>query len=91
MAYTVSGLASTVFGNERVLHLQVTADGVSGVVATGLNYIYTCQATINSMVTTTAMRIKINTGAASAVVNGSLFISSVGGNGDVFFLTVYGR
>lgn len=91
MAFTKSLLNKTVHGNERVEHYEVTADAVSGVVVTGMSVVTNAQVSIKSMVTTTAMRMKINTDILSAAANGSIFFSSVVGSGDCFYLTVYGR
>lgn len=89
MAYTATVLRQTVYGNERVIHYSVVADAASGAVSTGLGFIDQAHVTPQSL-TTAIFKLKLNTNAASAAANGTVFISSIA-SGDTFFLTVYGR
>ena len=88
MAYTTSFIKKTVWGDQRVFQIKVTADAASGTVATGLSNIngfsigpVTC--------TTTGFRSREN-----ALADGTASLGTVGfsgaASGDVFYLTVYG-
>lgn len=89
MAFTASLRKSTVFGNQRIAQYLVTADAASGSVATGLQYIDAiAYAPVSAA--TAGFKIKANLDATSATSNGTVFVSSAA-NGDVFFMTVYGR
>lgn len=89
MAYTATLIKSTVHGDERALHYQVTADAASGSVATQLGFINAIHYAPISCATA-AFKLKRNLSEASATANGTVMISSAV-NGDVFFMTVYGR
>jgi hypothetical protein len=89
MAYSVTTIRETVFGNQRVTQLQVTADAASGAVDAQMGVVESVQVTPISMATA-AGKFKPNLNAASAASNGNVFVSSVAA-GDVFFMTVYGR
>lgn len=89
MAYTATLLKSTVHGDERAQHYQVTADAASGSVATGLGYV-TAISYAPISCATAAFKLKANLSAASATANGTVMVSSAV-NGDVFFMTVFGR
>jgi len=89
MAFDQSVVHQTVFGNDRVQVLSITADAVSGVVATGLQFIHGTFLQPVSMASASG-GFKRNTGAASAVANGSIQISGVA-SGDTFLLQVLGR
>jgi hypothetical protein len=89
MAYTATLQKNNVMGNQRVAQYLVTADAASGVVVTTLGYIDAIAVAPVSMATAGA-KFKANTNAASAAANGSVMVSSAA-NGDVFFLTVFGR
>lgn len=80
MAYTVTQ-TKTVFGDQRVHLCEVTADGASGSIPTGLTKIVGWSTGPKSMAT------------AAIVMTASAGTISVTGaaNGDYFFLTVYGR
>lgn len=91
MAFTVTVVDKTVFGNKRAILLDVTADAVSGVVAVpGLNVVDCISATQVSMVTMSLIKFHPNVNAASAASNGNIMVSGTT-SGDRFFLVVYGH
>lgn len=87
MAYTVVK-TSTVFGNERVVHLDITADSATQTIETGLKYI-TAHAVGAQSLSTAGIKIYQNVGAGGTAAAGSLGISGCV-NGDEFFVTVFG-
>lgn len=89
MAFTATLRRSTVFGDQRVLQYKVVADAASGQVATGLQYI-DCIATSIESAATGGFKVRPNLSEASAASNGVVFVSSAA-NGDIFFLTIFGR
>lgn len=89
MAYTVTKLQETVFGNDRVRHLLVAADAVSGVVQVGFQYIYSVSNAPKSM-NSAGVKIKINCATAAAASNGSVNIADAT-SGDDMYLVVFGR
>lgn len=89
MAFTNSLLVNTVFGNERVQHWRITADGLSSALNTGLDTIYSVNFAPQSM-TTAAGKFAINEGVEGTSIAGTLGITGVA-SGDEFLLTVYGR
>lgn len=80
MAYTVSKVVS-VFGDKRVSICNVTADGASGTIPTGLAAIDGYSLSPISMATASPI-IKSSGGTVTV---------SAAANGDNFYLTVYGR
>lgn len=88
MAYTVSGLASTVMGDQRVVSLRITPDAATGVVSV-MNNINFFSVAIQSA-TTGAGKFAMNELAAGTSVAGMLGISGVA-SGDEYIVTVYGR
>jgi hypothetical protein len=89
MAYTVSFIAKTVFGDKRAHLMKITADNATQTVETGLGVIDAFALGACSMNSGTP-RIYVNSNASGVQSNGVLGISGVA-NGDVFFVTVYGR
>jgi hypothetical protein len=89
MAFTATLRKNAIAGNQRVCEYLVTADAASGMVATPLGYVESLAIGPVSM-GTAAGKFKANLNDSSATANGTVFISSIA-NGDVFFLTVYGR
>ncbi len=89
MAYTSSQLVKTVFGNERVLGIRVTADAASGAIDTGLSVIDFVSVAHQSC-TTAGFRTIMNVNSGLTANNGSLAISGAV-SGDVILLTVYGH
>jgi hypothetical protein len=89
MAFTVSMLAKTVFGDERVQHYKVTADAASGTVDTGLGVLTNLHWSPASCATG-AFVVRMNANAAGTASNGTVGVSCAA-SGDGFYLTVYGR
>lgn len=90
MAYTVTKVLDTVFGNQRVRSFDVTADATTQAIATGLQYVNVAHIQPLSMTTTTVPKVAVNVTASGAASNGSVAMTTVV-SGDHFFLTVYGR
>lgn len=90
MAYTVTKVFDSVFGNQRVCGYDVTADATTQAIATGLKFINVCHIQALSMTTTTVPKVAVNVNATGAAANGSVAMTTVV-SGDHFFLTVYGR
>lgn len=89
MAFTATKIFGSVHGNQRVEGYEVLADAASGVIATGLGYVDGI-AVAPVSAATAGGKFKRNLDATSALANGSVFVSSVA-NGDVFYVTIYGR
>lgn len=89
MAYTASGLVSTVWGNKQVRFINVTADAASGSVTTGLSVVDVAFVQ-NVSAATAAFKVKVNLSAASAALGGSVMVSSAT-SGDNFVLVAIGR
>ena len=86
MAYTVTKVQS-VFGNERVVHMDVTADAATQTIETGLKNVFsisTCLASCN-----TAIRFAINSNSSGIASFGVVAVSGAT-SGDRIFITVYG-
>lgn len=80
MAYTVTRKHS-VHGNERAVHLAITADGATENVASGLSVIDAISLGLKSM---NSSNIKVNPSAGNLNISGCT-------SGDAFFVTVFGR
>lgn len=89
MAFDVTTLFTTVYGNKRVVALDVTADAASGAVTTGLSVVDAVTMGPISCATA-AFKIKINQNSAATALNGSLFVSSAA-DGDNFYIVAHGR
>ena len=89
MAFTTSNLLKTVFGNERVFSFRVTADGLSGTVSTGLQWVDTALLCPQSL-STGAIKVAINELTSGTANAGSVAITGAV-SGDEFLLTVFGR
>lgn len=89
MAYTASGLVSTIWGNKVIKFINVTADAASGSVVTGLSNVDVAMVQ-NVSAATAAFKVKVNLSAASAALLGSVMISSAV-SGDNFVLVAIGR
>lgn len=88
MAYTVSKVQS-VFGDERVVHLGVTADAATQTIETGLGVVKAFSLGIQSC-STAAIKCYANSNASGVQSMGVLGISGCA-SGDEFYVTVYGR
>lgn len=90
MAYTLSKLQQTVFGNERIYVASCSADAASGVVSMGFKVIDWAIISPISMATA-AIKVKINKLAnGTTASNGDIGMSSAA-SGDDFFLYVAGH
>jgi hypothetical protein len=89
MAYTVSLVVNSVFGNKRVAGYRIAADAASATVQTPLNNIELIQHAPVSM-TTSAIRFEANEASAGTATAGMLHIENAT-SGDVFYVTVYGK
>lgn len=90
MAYTVTIVNKTVFGNKRVSLLDVTADAQSGSVDSGFGVVDAFSVGPVSMATFSLVKFRPNISAASAASNGQIMVSGAA-SGDRFFITVYGH
>lgn len=89
MAWTVTTTQDTVFGNDRVKILKVSADGAESNIETGLGVVTAFSFAPISM-STAAPKIAYNSLSTGTAAAGWMAVSAAA-NGDVFFLTVYGR
>lgn len=89
MAFTTSALVNSVFGNERVKVLRVTADAATDAFETGLAVIDAVSVGNQSASAGTA-KFKINALSAGTAANGYLAVTGAT-SGDVYFVTVYGH
>lgn len=89
MAFSKANTFQTVFGNKRVVTMEVTADGNSGAVDSGLGVIECINTAVKSAATG-SQKFKANLNSGATALNGSIFVSSCT-NGDVFYVTVIGR
>lgn len=97
MAYTVSQLCATVFGDKRVVFLQVTADAAEGTVSTGLPNIAMGFVNERKRATFTAsgntaqsyMNYVLNAGSTGTVIAGTIGFSGCV-NGNIYHATVFG-
>ena len=89
MAFTVSTVKKTVFGDMRVHILDVTADGAESNIDTGLEYVDAFAVGAQS-IATSAFTLKENADSSGTASNGYVGVSGVA-SGDAFFITVYGK
>lgn len=88
MAFSATTVFKSVFGNKRVVVLNVTADANSGAVDTGLSVIDAVTVGVISAATG-AQKFKINKNSGATALNGSLMMSSCA-NGDAFHVMCIG-
>ena len=89
MAFTVSVIDQSVFGNKRQVALSCTADANSGVINTTLADIHGFSVSRVSAATN-GQNFKRNKNAAGTATPGSIMASSCA-NGEDFFIIAYGR
>ena len=89
MSYTVTKQMSTVFGDQRVIGYEITSDGATAEIDTGLEYITHIQKSIKSANTYGAF-IAANVNSTGSASLGTLTITG-STSGDAFYVTVYGR
>lgn len=87
MAYTVSSVHS-VHGNDRTVHLDITADAATQTIETGLSRIYAHSVGAQSL-STGAIKVYANSNASGVQSMGVLGISGCAA-GDEFYVTVFG-
>lgn len=90
MASTFTVLKQVNLGNERLVIYDVSFDGTSAAVAGPFGTVDAAMISPISMNSATSPCVKINTTAASAAANGSIFLSSSTA-GDHFYMMVYGK
>lgn len=81
MAFTVSILEKTTFGNLKVHAMEITTDAASEAISTGLTLVRWHSISPVSM----------NSGAPLAKISAGTITLSNCTNGDLFYLTAYGR
>lgn len=89
MAFTATKLFTSVFGNQRVVGLTVTADANSGAVDSGLSVIDAIVVGVQSAATG-SQKFKKNLNSGGTALNGSVFVSSCT-NGDAFTVVCIGK
>lgn len=89
MAYSVSVLEKTIFGNKNVSVLSCTADGATGIIDTGLKVVSWLQMTPVSL-STAAIKLRRNEGTTSTSIAGSIGVTGAV-SGDVFYITAFGN
>jgi len=89
MAFTWTITKQTVFGDERIIHGTVTADGTAGYVSTGLSNLYSVGFAPISMTSMIDAGFKINTLDSGTATAGALAVTGVT-SGDEMYVTVYG-
>lgn len=88
MAYTVTKYKS-VFGDHRIVGMDITADAATQAVFTGLQNIHFMHWSPVSMATIVGIKICANSNASGVQSFGVVGISGVT-SGDRFYVTVYG-
>jgi hypothetical protein len=88
MAYTITKTRS-VFGNQAVVMLEITADAATQTVDVGLGRIVAHSVGLQSC-SSGAIKIFANKGAGGTATAGSIGISGCT-SGDQFFVVCYGR
>jgi len=89
MAYTVTEIERTVFGNLNVRALKITADAGTEAIATGFNRVAFVSAAPKSMASA-PWSISINEGVAGTANAGYIGVTGVT-SGDDFYVTVFGN
>lgn len=91
MAFAVSSIANTVYGNHRTIHINVTPDSAEGtVLVPGMGSIVSHQwSKIGGTASMTCMTVKENLGTTATVIAGALGISNAV-NGGIYRFTVFG-
>lgn len=90
MAFTVSNLANSVFGNKNVKFLRVTADAASDAIDTGFAVVEAILGNCPQSMGTAAVKIKLNQLTAATASNGKVAITGAA-TGDVLHLALIGR
>lgn len=90
MAFTVSNVANSVFGNKNVRMLRVTADAASDAISSGFSLVETIVGFAPETMTTASAKLKINVLTAGTASNGMIAVTGIA-SGDIFRVTVIGR
>lgn len=90
MAYTVTHVTKYAVGNQFEHVCRISADAASGAFDSGLAYIEGMKGIVPESMATAAPKIKPNKNSGGTALNGSVFVSSAA-DGDVFYITLYGR
>ncbi len=90
MAFTVSNLFNTVWGNKNIRTLRVTTDSAENTIATGFQVIEAIIGTANELCSDAVYCLKINKGTTGTAANGFIGASGLA-SGDILFITVAGR
>lgn len=88
MAFTVTRVKQSTFGDEKVWQGTVVADDATGVVSCGLAVIY--GAFFTGTNTSSAPVVKFNANASAVAANGTLGLSNIS-NGNAYNVIIYGR
>lgn len=89
MAITLSNKKVFSVGNVRQMIAEAETTAASGVIDTGLSYVYQIFITPKSMATA-SLTLKQNLGSGATAVNGRVNINSAA-VGDTFFITCFGK
>ncbi len=91
MAFAVSSIANTVYGNHRVIHVTITPDSAEGTVQVpGINSVISHQwSKIGGTASNTCMVVKENLGTTATVIAGALGMSNAV-NGGIYRFVVFG-
>lgn len=98
MAFTVSSITNSVFGNMRVIFQQVTPDAAEGTVTTGLNNIIYAEVSPRKRATFIAsgntsqsyMNYALNAGSTGTALAGVLGFSGCVAS-DIYLVVSYGK
>jgi len=88
MAYTVTKVPS-VFGDQRVVMMNITADAATQTIETGLSKINGMALGVQSLATM-GIKVYANSNASGVQAYGSVGMSGLV-SGDQLFITVYGK
>lgn len=89
MAVTVSNKKVFSAGNGRFSIMELETTAASGVVDTGLSYVYHIMYAPKSMATS-SITLKPNLSSSATAVNGRITFNSAAA-GDTFFITCFGK
>jgi hypothetical protein len=89
MAFSISTIHNSVFGDLRVAILSCTIDSASGNINTGFQSVYGAHIMPGSMATAGITLVR-NVGSGATARAGYVNVNS-GAAGDVFVLSVYGK
>jgi hypothetical protein len=88
MAYTITALDNSVFGNKKVTVIHCLADAATAAIPTGLSKVDFVTVTPKSM--TAQVKLALNAGPSATFIAGSIGVSGAT-SGDEFWVTCYGN